>query len=350
MAFHDSAVFPTTLDLGTAGGPSFENVIQESPSGRSVRIARMTEPVMRYEIVRQDVSLTDAASLLRFVRARHGSLHGFRLLDFADFSTATDNVSQVAEDGGADRHQIGVGDGSTTVFRLSKTYTDSGESVVRRIEKPMTLAQAQAVTNVCDYLATLTTGQHLRVWVDGTEKTEGTDYTVDYSTGTVTFGTAPTTGHVILWAGYFHVPVRFGVEADKFLRVLAPVAITRSFDGLTMVEEKSDTALLAMQSDPGGAKLHTVATTSAAISFADGKVQLFDCDGVASFNLLLPEPADWMLGGPVFVIFNVGATIGISVRDYTGAALPAALTIAAGSTARLYLAPDGSGGYDWVAA
>ena len=177
MAFHDNAVFPTDINLGTASGPSFGTIIQETPSGRSVRIARADEPTMRFDVAKQDLDETTAGALLSFIRARRGSLHGFRLMDFADFSTAPDHVTEIDAGDVTHRQTIGVGDGGVGSFPLIKTYTDSGETVTRRVEKPMRLAEAQAITHY--YLGALTTGQHFRLWIEGVIQTEGRDYTVD---------------------------------------------------------------------------------------------------------------------------------------------------------------------------
>jgi uncharacterized protein (TIGR02217 family) len=348
MAFHDAALFPVEYSFGTSGGPAHETVIQQMPGGRGVYLPTVNEPVMRYEV---DLSLLDPehqrlGPLIDFIRARRGSTHGFRLWDYADHSTNALHIGEISAVDATARHEIGVGDGTTTVFSLAKTYTESGESVVRRIEKPMRVAEANLFTKV-PYLRNAT--RTVWVWSDGSLQTEGVNYTLDYSTGKITFGTAPTAAKVIEWAGYFVVPVHLGAEADKFLRLTASSYAQRQTDTLTMVEEKSDTALLSLDRSPGGASLITLTEDSHQIEFYRGAAQHFDADGLmAAPTLLLPEPDDWMLGRDILRIFNRGATIGLDMRDHTGAALPAPLTIAAGYMARFHLAPDGSGGYDWV--
>ena len=50
------------------------------------------------------------------------------------------------------------------------------------------------------------------VAVDGTPRTEGVDYTIDNTTGLVTFLTAPGTGQAITAGFEFDVAVRFGTD------------------------------------------------------------------------------------------------------------------------------------------
>jgi uncharacterized protein (TIGR02217 family) len=346
MAFHDTAFLPVEYSYGSAGGPSHETVIQQSPNGRSLRIARLDEPIMRYEI---DLRILDEnhvriGPLINFVRARKGSLHGFRLMDFADYSTNATHIGQIDVSDLDARHELGIGDNNQTVFSLVKTYTDSGESVTRRIEKPMRVAEANQISKIL-WLKTAT--RTIWVWVDGTLKSEGSDYTVDYALGKITFASAPNVGEVVTWAGYFAVPVFFGPEADRFLRISASSYAERQTDTITMIETKQDTAVLAMERDPRGAKRWALSAAVHQLDFYYGQTQLFDVDAAgASMDLHLPEPADWMLGGPLFFIGNISSTANLVVKTYGGAAT--VLTLAPDASVSLFLVPDGSGGYDWV--
>jgi len=86
---------------------------------------------------------------------------------------------------------IGTGDGATTAFQLAKRYASGGQTWVRTITKPV--------------------AGTVRVAFDGAEQLVG--WTVDTTTGVVTFDTAPTAG-VAITAGFeFDVPVRFDTDA-----------------------------------------------------------------------------------------------------------------------------------------
>src|SRR5208337_5160773 len=96
---------------------------------------------------------------------------------------------------------IGTGDGNTTVFQLVKNYTSGGRTYVRTILKPIT-------ADVTDFQGNPLTNT-INVYDNGTKKTLTADYTQDYTTGLITFNTAPVAGHVITADCQFHVPVRF---------------------------------------------------------------------------------------------------------------------------------------------
>ncbi|MSU92040.1 TIGR02217 family protein, partial [Rhodobacteraceae bacterium 2CG4] len=86
---------------------------------------------------------------------------------------------------------IGTGDGTTTAFQLTKLYASGAQSWTRVITKPVTGT--------------------VRIALGGVEQPSG--WTVDTTTGVVTFAAAPGAG-VAITAGFeFDVPVRFDTDA-----------------------------------------------------------------------------------------------------------------------------------------
>ena len=86
---------------------------------------------------------------------------------------------------------IGTGDGITTAFQLVKRYASGSQTWVRAITKPV--------------------AGTVRIALDGAEQLGG--WSVDTTTGVVTFATAPAEG-VAITAGFeFDVPVRFDADA-----------------------------------------------------------------------------------------------------------------------------------------
>jgi len=80
---------------------------------------------------------------------------------------------------------FGVGDGTTSIFQLSKTYSFGSATYVRPLTKPK--------------------AGHV-IYLDGTPDLE----TANLLTGIVDFGSSPPGDGVILtWTGEFRVPVRF---------------------------------------------------------------------------------------------------------------------------------------------
>ena len=106
-------------------------------------------------------------------RATRRGLHTFNFKDWSDY-TATDE-------------SFGTGDGSTTVFPLYKNYTFGAQTFQRRIYLPVS---------------------PIALKKDGV--TTGSGYSVDYTTGTVTYSVAPADGVDLTWTGEFDIPVRFG--------------------------------------------------------------------------------------------------------------------------------------------
>jgi uncharacterized protein (TIGR02217 family) len=115
-----------------------------------------------------------------------GQLYGFRLQDFADYKSCAPGASVSAAD-----QPIGTGDGATTAFQLVKTYTSGPSSWTRTIKKPV------------DGTALVSVG--------GTALTGG--FSVDSTTGIVSFATAPASGAAIAAGFEFDVPVRFDTDS-----------------------------------------------------------------------------------------------------------------------------------------
>lgn len=127
-------------------------------------------------------SLNDLHSLIEFWEAMGGRLHTFRFKDRSDFKSCAPQTAIAFDD-----QVIGTGDGATTTFQLQKTYAVGSASYVRPIKKPV------AGTVV--------------VGVNGVNQASG--WTVDTTTGIVSFSVAPTNTHAVTAGFEFDVPARF---------------------------------------------------------------------------------------------------------------------------------------------
>jgi hypothetical protein len=355
MSFYDDILFPAALAEGSAGGPSFGNVIQETPSGTRAVIQRRLEPQGRWDLS-LDRPPKELAELLRFARVVHGSLHGFRFVDFNDFTSAPDGLTAVASGTASHRHVIGTGDGSATRFPIQKLYAYGSRSVSRRIRKPLRLSEAQEIAaDVPGYFESGTPATEAAmhfVWQNSTLKTLSTHYSIDYETGEVVFVSAPTAGHAIEWAGYFAVPVRFGREADELLSVTRQSVAQSTASTVSLIEDTTSTAILHHERDPGGASTWTAGASDAQrlIAFANGRLQIIQPDAASASPLpcKVPAEAEWMLGGPLFTVRNSGAVDSLALQTSAGAAIA---TIAPGELVDVFLARDAAGtGWDWVVA
>ena len=187
MSFHEVR-FPSDLSFGAIGGPERRTHIVSLVSGHEERNSPWAHSRRRYDAGLGLRSLDDIDVLLAFFEARHGRLHGFRWKDWADFKSCAASGAVSATD-----QQIGIGDGTNAEFQLIKTYASGGTIYERSISKPVL-------------------GSVL-VSVDGVSRTEGTEFTIDMTTGMVTLATAPASEAVVAAGFEFDVPVRFDSDA-----------------------------------------------------------------------------------------------------------------------------------------
>ncbi len=181
MAFHEVR-FPDNISRGARGGPERRTQIVELASGDEERNASWANSRRRYDVAYGIRRADDLASVVAFFEARNGRLHGFRYKDWADYKSNLPSQAITATD-----QQIGTGTGSLQTFQLAKRYTSGAQTWVRTIAKPV--------------------AGTVRVALGMIEQMSG--WTVDATTGVLTFTTAPANG-VIVRAGFeFDVPVRF---------------------------------------------------------------------------------------------------------------------------------------------
>ena len=181
MVFHEVR-FPDNISRGARGGPERRTQVVELASGDEERNASWANSRRRYDVAYGIRRADDLAAVVAFFEARNGRLHGFRYKDWADYKSALPSQAITATD-----QQIGTGTGSQQTFQLVKRYTSGAQAWVRTIAKPV--------------------AGTVRVALGMVEQMSG--WTVDTTTGVVTFTTAPA-GGVIVRAGFeFDVPVRF---------------------------------------------------------------------------------------------------------------------------------------------
>jgi uncharacterized protein (TIGR02217 family) len=186
--FHE-ILFPLDIALKSAGGPERRTDVVLLGSGAEERNARWAHSRRRYE-AGYGVKTYDALSqVVAFFEERRGRLHGFRWRDRLDHSSAAPGAAAAPTD-----QVIGVGDGATATFQLSKTYGALYSPYQRPIVKPVPGSA--------------------RVAVAETEAEEGTEFSVDSVTGIVTFlaGHIPAMGAAVTAGFLFDVPVRFDTD------------------------------------------------------------------------------------------------------------------------------------------
>lgn len=186
MAFHEVR-FPANLSFGSVGGPERRTEIVTLTNGFEERNTPWADARRRYDAGVSLRSLDDIEELIAFFEARQGQLHAFRWKDWADYKSCRSS----AVVGFADQ-LIGVGDGATVTFALTKTYSSGPSSQLRRITKPV--------------------HGTVRVGLQGDEVQEGLHFQVDGATGQITFATPPAVGEQVTAGFEFDVPVRFDTD------------------------------------------------------------------------------------------------------------------------------------------
>lgn len=125
--------------------------------------------------------------MLSFFEERRGRLYGFRWHDRIDFQSCAPGATITPTD-----QTLGNGDGERTEFQLTKTYGDAFQPYPREVKKPV--------------------AGSVRIAVDGAEMDEGDGWSVDPTTGLVTFDAAPVEDTLVTAGFALDVPVRFDTD------------------------------------------------------------------------------------------------------------------------------------------
>jgi len=199
MAFHEVR-FPANLSFGSVGGPERRTEVVALTNGFEERNTPWSQSRRRYDAGVSLRSLDDIQDLIAFFEARQGQIHAFRWKDWADYKSG--RASQAVR---FDDQLIGSGDGVTRDFQLIKTYASGAEAHARLIAKPV--------------------AGSVRVGLQGDELAEGVHFSVDPTSGFVSFVTPPAVDERVTAGFEFDVPVRFDTD-----RILVSVASFQAGD------------------------------------------------------------------------------------------------------------------------
>ena len=205
MAFHDVR-FPDTISRGARGGPRRRTQVVELASGFEERNASWAESRREYDIGYGLRSADDLQQVVAFFEARNGRLYGFRFRDWSDYKSCLPSRVPDARD-----QLLGTGTGSATQFQLRKRYGANPHGYWRNITRPVEGS--------------------VRVALGAVEQMSG--FSVDHTTGGITFASPPGTG-VEVRAGFeFDVPVRF---ASDMIDVTLNIERTGSIQSIPLIE------------------------------------------------------------------------------------------------------------------
>lgn len=169
VSFHDTRL-PSDVEKGAQGGPNFHTSILVLSSGYEKRNADWSRSRASYDVSYGIQSKENVHDVLEFFYARYGRLYGFRFKDWGDYE-----LGKISLPGGEVEtpQTIASGDGVTVAFQIFKRYTSGGFNFDRKITRPV-----DGTWNV---------------YVNGVLQTYTTHYTINYSTGIITFVTPPAT-------------------------------------------------------------------------------------------------------------------------------------------------------------
>ena len=182
--------FPLDISRGAEGGPERRTDIVVLGSGAEERNSRWADSRRSWNAGYGIHTLDALHTIIAFFEERRGRLHGFRWRDAADWKSCGPQGTPTALD-----QTIATGDGTTATFQLAKTYGGSYAPWSRAITKPV--------------------AGTVEVAVGGITKTAGTHFTVDTTSGKITFvsGQIPAGGQIVTAGFEFDCPVRF--DTDK---------------------------------------------------------------------------------------------------------------------------------------
>ncbi len=185
-AFRDEP-FPSSIANGATGGPEWLTEIVTTGSGDIKANARWANPLRKYNVATGIKDQAGLADLIDFVLAvSMGRAYVFPFQDYSDYI--------------ATNQRVGTGDGTTTAFQLTKTYTSkSGAfSYTRTIKLPQTATVQVFVAGVLQNASTYTLSPRGALG------------------GLVTFNAAPAASAAIAWSGQFDTPCRFDADYSGF--------------------------------------------------------------------------------------------------------------------------------------
>ena len=162
--------------MALRAGRSFATTVVATSAGHEKRNVNWAQVRGRWDVASGLKKQAQIDELIAFFRARRGKAHGFRFKDWADY-TATGQL-------------LGTGDDVKTQFQLVKHYPSGSVIEVRTITKPI--------------------AGTVKVYLDDIEQLSG--WSVDTTTGLVTFSMPPALVVEVTADFEFDVPVRFDTD------------------------------------------------------------------------------------------------------------------------------------------
>jgi uncharacterized protein (TIGR02217 family) len=192
----DDVLFPLAIALNSVAGPEFSTDVTETAGGYEKRNQNWSAARLRFNVATGVRDRADYELLLAFFYGRAGRARGFRFRDWSDNKSGTLTGTPSHTD-----QSLGTGDGANQFFQLRKGYVSGAVTYLRKITRPV--------------------AGTVKIGLGGINQTSG--WTVNNSTGLITFA-APVANGVAVTAGYqFDVPARFDIDRLEPASILTDI-------------------------------------------------------------------------------------------------------------------------------
>lgn len=316
---HHAVVFPTDISYGSVSGWGFDHSVVETGSGFTEYVAHHSDMRHVFDVAWGVKSWADAARIKDFYAARGGLSNSFLFVDPFDHNTSSAPYSPGGgTPTGDDVVVVPDATASQATFQLIKRYTNGGIEHIRTIRHPAEDG------DVLVYGGAAVAAPIIKV--NGSTKTETTDYTIDYSTGIVTMGAGDLlVENDVVTAGFsFYERVRFGAEVDRVLAMNASTfGTTSARSPIPLVAEIQGVYHRDEIDHGGGSTITGNASFSPSIHGTGVLLSL-----TAAATIVMPDSVDFAIGGlPYFTFKNTASGFAATFKDQAGATL---WTIASG--------------------
>ena len=201
--------------------PRWSTEIVIADSGDEQVNQRWSHPLHKYNLPEAVRSMDVFNGIRDHWLIMRGPAHTWPFRDPLDHASVPLLQPARTPDTSAQDQVLCIGDGYTRSFQIRKTYTRGSQSYLRTITLP--------VVNT------------LRIWREGQGASAAgemtTGWSVNRTTGIVTFDEAPALGRLHKWGGLFDVPVRF--ESDDAFDGIAQAFGVGGFADITLLETRS---------------------------------------------------------------------------------------------------------------
>lgn len=215
---------------GLMGGPGWSTIVNKGFSGFEQRNRNWQFTRHKYQLDLVSRPISEYLAVLNFFLVVGGMADAFRFLDQVDFQ-ATGVPTSPAQ-----------GNGNNKIFQLQQQYSigsgATARTYLRAINKPIMSVLQQGGSPLTDFQGNQLANT-VNVYLNGVLKVLNTDYTVDATTGLISFVVAPGSGVNVTADCQFHTPVRF--DSDDWPAQVDPSNIAGgsglvSVTGINLVE------------------------------------------------------------------------------------------------------------------